>query len=74
MEISPATSGNLVSKIYSLEPTGDQTLVAVWAGEQLVVAKGHRTFRQEIGTPIEFTFLKDRIYLFDGETGDRLRY
>ena len=46
MEISPAKGGNFVSKLYSLEPTGDQTLVAAWAGEQLVVAKGHRTFRQ----------------------------
>jgi multiple sugar transport system ATP-binding protein len=74
MEISPVKDGNFVSKLYSLEPTGDQTLVAAWAGEQLVVAKGHRTFRQSLGTPIAFTFLKDRIYLFDGETGERLRY
>jgi hypothetical protein len=39
-----------------------------------VAAEGHRTFRQNIDTPIAFAFLKDRIYLFDGETGDRLRY
>jgi ABC-type polar amino acid transport system ATPase subunit len=49
-------------------------MMAAWAGEQLVVAKGHRTLRQSLGTPIAFTFLKDRIYLFDGETGERLRY
>jgi ABC-type sugar transport system ATPase subunit len=73
MEISPAKGGNLVSKLYSLEPTGDQTLVTAWAGEQLVVAKGS-IFRQNIDTPIAFTFLKDRIYLFDGDKGDRLRY
>ncbi len=48
--------------------------MAAWAGEQLVVAKGHRTFRQSIDTPIVFTFVKDRIHLFDGETGERLRY
>jgi len=74
MEISPAKGSNLVSKLYSLEPTGDQTLVTAWAGEQLVVVKGHRTFRQNLDTPIALTFLKDRIYLFDGETGGRLRY
>jgi hypothetical protein len=39
-----------------------------------VAAEGHRTFRQNIDTPIAFAFLKGRIYLFDGETGDRLRY
>ena len=62
MEIGPAKGSNLVSKLYSLEPTGDLTLMTAWACEQLVVAKGHRIFRQNIDTPIAFTFLKDRIY------------
>ena len=74
MEISKTQGSNIASKLYSLEPTGDMTLVTAWAGEQLVVAKGSRTFRQNLDTPIAFTFLKDRIYLFDGETGNRLRY
>ncbi len=74
MEISAAKDSNISSRLYSLEPTGDMTLVTAWAGEQLVVAKGSRTFRQALDTPIAFTFLKDRIYLFDGETGNRLRY
>jgi multiple sugar transport system ATP-binding protein len=74
MEISGAKGSNISSTLYSLEPTGDLTLVTAWAGEQLVVAKGPRTFRQAIDTPIAFTFLKDRIYLFDGESGARLPY
>jgi multiple sugar transport system ATP-binding protein len=72
MEIARPEAGHLVSKLYSLEPTGDVTLVTAWAGEQLVVAKGARTFRQPLDTPIAFRFPKDRIYLFDGETGTRL--
>jgi multiple sugar transport system ATP-binding protein len=74
IEVSAAKGANITSTLYSLEPTGDLTLVTAWAGEQLVVAKGQRNFRQALNTPISFTFLKDRIYLFDGETGDRLRY
>ncbi len=74
MEICPAKGSDISSKLYSLEPTGDQTLVTSWAGEQLVVARGPRTFRQAVDTPISFKFLRDRIYLFDGETGNRLRY
>jgi multiple sugar transport system ATP-binding protein len=74
MEIGAKKDGNLVSTLYSLEPTGDLTLVTAYAGEQLMVAKGARTFRQELNTPIAFRFLKDRLYLFDGETGDRLRF
>jgi multiple sugar transport system ATP-binding protein len=72
MEISTPKSADLVSKLYSLEPTGDMTLVTAWAGEQLVVAKGARTYRQQIDTPIAFRFARDRIMLFDGETGERL--
>ncbi len=74
IEVSAAKGANITSTLYSLEPTGDLTLVTAWAGEQLVVAKCQRNFRQALNTPISFTFLKDRIYLFDGGTGDRLRY
>ena len=70
--IAPGGGGHLNSTLYSLEPTGDMTLVAAWAGEQLIVAKGPRNFRQELGTPIAFTFAKDRTYLFDGTSGKRI--
>ena len=72
MEIVAPKDGHLVSKLYSLEPTGDVTLVTTWAGEQLVVAKGARTFRQEVDTPIAFNFAKGRVFLFDGESGNRI--
>jgi multiple sugar transport system ATP-binding protein len=72
MEIAVGKDAHLASKLYSLEPTGDLTLVTAWAGEQLVVAKAARSFRQAIDTPIAFNFPPDRIYLFDGETGSRL--
>ncbi len=72
MEIVAPEDAHLVSKLYSLEPTGDVTLVTAWAGEQLVVAKGARGFRQEVGTPIAFKFAKGRVFLFDGESGNRI--
>jgi multiple sugar transport system ATP-binding protein len=72
IEIAPAARGHLTSTLYSLEPTGDMTLAAAWAGEQLIVAKGARDFRQELGTPIAFNFMKARTYLFDGGSGKRI--
>jgi multiple sugar transport system ATP-binding protein len=72
MEIVAERDGNLISKLYSLEPTGDVTLVTAWAGEQLVVAKGSRIFRQAVDTSIAFRFAKDRVFLFDGESGSRI--
>jgi multiple sugar transport system ATP-binding protein len=70
--IAPKGKGHLNSTLFSLEPTGDQTLVATYAGPQLALAKGPRSFRHEIGAPISFHFAEDRIYLFDGESGERL--
>ena len=64
--------GSLNSTLYSLEPTGDQTLVAVLADEQLVVAKGHRSFRQALDTDIALSFDRQRCYLFDEASGGRI--
>ena len=72
IEIAEKGKGEFNSKLFSLEPTGDQTLVSAWAGEQLVVAKAGRSFRQALETPISFNFAADRVYLFDGGSGERL--
>ncbi|MGE0005383.1 MAG: ABC transporter ATP-binding protein [Parvibaculaceae bacterium] len=74
MEITAAEDGHLRSRLYSLEPTGDVTLVTAFAGEQLVVAKGPRIFRQEVDTPIAFRFAQGRVFLFDGESGNRISF
>jgi multiple sugar transport system ATP-binding protein len=72
IKIAKPGKGHLNSKLFSLEPTGDLTLVTAWAGKQLVVAKGEREFRQAVDTPVSFNFAVDRIYLFDGASGNRL--
>ncbi len=65
--------GHVNALLYSLEPTGDQTLVTVRLGEHLLVARADRDFRQAIDTPIALNFDVPRAYLFDGVTGDRIR-
>ena len=72
VSITETESANLTSTVYALEPTGDMTLVASKAGEQMIVAKATRTFRRDIGAPVRFAFDPDRIYLFDGGSGDRI--
>jgi multiple sugar transport system ATP-binding protein len=65
--------GHVNALLYSLEPTGDQTLVTVRLGESLLVARADRDFRQAIDTPIALNFDVARGYLFDGVTGERIR-
>jgi multiple sugar transport system ATP-binding protein len=74
VSLAAARTAHLKSTIYALEPTGDMTLVTAKAGEQLIVAKGARTYRAEIGSPVNFEFAKGHIYLFDGVSGDRMRF
>jgi multiple sugar transport system ATP-binding protein len=71
-DMTVAKTGHLTSTIFSVEPTGDMTLVTAYAGDQLVVAKGERSFRQAVDTKVAFSFAKDRIFLFDGASGNRL--
>ena len=66
-------SGHLNSRVYSIEPTGDQTLLAVDLAGKLVIARADRNFRQAIDTPVSLNFDPDRIYLFDTATGLRIR-
>jgi multiple sugar transport system ATP-binding protein len=73
VSIAPKGKGHVNATLYSLEPTGDQTLVSVRLGEQLVVARADRDFRQSIDTPISLNFDVKRAYVFDGVTGDRIR-
>jgi multiple sugar transport system ATP-binding protein len=65
--------GHLNAQIYSLEPTGDQTLLTVRLGDQLLVARADRDFRQAIDSPIALNFDVKRSYLFDTASGHRIR-
>ncbi len=73
VSIADKKSAHLKSTVYALEPTGDMTLVAAKAGDQLIVAKAARNFRRDIGASVGFEFATAHVYLFDGASGDRIR-
>ena len=73
VSVAAKGKGHVNTLLYSLEPTGDQTLVTVRLGENLLVARADRDFRQAIDTPIALNFDVARGYLFDGVSGDRIR-
>ncbi len=65
---------HLNANVYGLEPTGDQTLVAIrLADGTFFNVKADRDFRQALDTPVSVVFDPKRLYLFDGATGGRLR-
>lgn len=66
-------AAQLTGAVYGVEPTGDMTFLTVKAGEGLFEVKADRAFRAELNAPVHVGFDAARIYLFDAETGARLR-
>jgi multiple sugar transport system ATP-binding protein len=65
--------GQVNTKIYSIEPTGDQTLLTVRLGDQLLVARADRDYRAALDSDVSLGIDVKRVYLFEGESGARIR-
>ena len=59
--------------IYSIELIGDHVLVTCQIDGNPIVVKAEKSFTGEIGAAIGIQAAAGRCYLFDQETGDRLR-
>ena len=71
--VSDAGAGDLDVKIYAFENTGESSLLTVQWGTQRVIARGDRHLRKQQDDIIGVRLDPDHIYLFDPETGRRLR-
>lgn len=65
--------GWLDGSIYSLELTGDETIVNVEAAGTNLVSRMDKEFELAMGAPVGVEILNDRAYFFDAATGRRLR-
>jgi multiple sugar transport system ATP-binding protein len=63
----------LSGTIYSTELIGDHVLVTCRVAGQAIVVKAEKTFDSEIGTPVGIRVAPERTYVFDRESGERLR-
>ncbi|MEE8270869.1 MAG: TOBE domain-containing protein, partial [Alphaproteobacteria bacterium] len=66
-------SGLLDARVFTAELTGDMTLVTLSVGqEDTVVAKMPRDFMCDYDANVGVDVDRDRIFLFDGDGGERL--
>jgi multiple sugar transport system ATP-binding protein len=71
--VAAPETGSLRGEIYTTELIGDHTLVTVdWGADKLVV-KASKDFDGRLGDPIGVILPRDQLYLFDAETGARIR-
>ena len=73
IDIAEPGGADLDVTIYSFENTGENTLLTVQLGQQRVIARGERHLRKEQGDVIGIRLDPAHIYLFDSDTGVRLR-
>ena len=73
IDITEAGNGDLDVPIYSFENTGENTLLTVQLGAQRIIARGERHLRKDQGGRIGIRLNPGHIYLFDAETGIRIR-
>ncbi|KNY15195.1 ABC transporter ATP-binding protein [Shinella sp. SUS2] len=66
-------AGDLTVTVYSVEPTGDATLVVADHGKGRLVLKADKHFRPEIGATVNLRLSPNGIRYFDSASGARLR-
>ncbi|ASY65406.1 Glycerol-3-phosphate ABC transporter, ATP-binding protein UgpC (plasmid) [Sinorhizobium sojae CCBAU 05684] len=65
---------NLVAPIYSVELTGENTLVSLQLGGELITLRADKNFAGQIDQPVGVKIATDRMFLFDAETERRVYF
>lgn len=72
IEICPLDEAALVTEVYSVEMTGECTLVTVEIDKKLIIARTDKHSEIKIGDKVGFKFDLQHTYIFDGETEQRI--
>ncbi len=73
MRVEETGQGDVDVRIYAFENTGEATLLTIQWGQQRVIAKGDRHLRKEQDDIVGISLDSEHLYLFDPESGDRIR-
>ncbi|GLR52351.1 ABC transporter ATP-binding protein [Shinella yambaruensis] len=71
--VAEGEAGDLAVTVYSVEPTGDATLVVADHGKGRLVLKADKHFRPKIGATVNLRLSPNGIRYFDSASGARLR-
>ncbi|TIS59623.1 MAG: ABC transporter ATP-binding protein [Mesorhizobium sp.] len=65
---------NIVAPIYSVELTGESTLVTLRAGAALLTVRADKNFVGDFDQMVEVGFAPGRVFLFDRQSQDRVDF
>jgi multiple sugar transport system ATP-binding protein len=70
--VAPGATDALAGEIYVVEPLGNETLVTVRVGEQLLNVREAAEYTRPVGERCAVQPVPGRVHLFDSESGDAL--
>ena len=73
LRIVSSGEGHLRAPLYSVELTGESTLLTVRTQDVFVIIRTDKDFSGEVDSDIEIAVDLDKAFLFDAETGERMR-
>lgn len=73
-EIVAQGAGMLDAKVFTVEMTGDQTLVTLRLGQTPLVVKMPKDTEISEASTVGISFSNDLTYFFNSETGERIRF
>jgi multiple sugar transport system ATP-binding protein len=65
---------NVIAPIYSVELTGESTLVSVRAGDNLLTMRADKNFIGDFDQLVSVRIMPERVFLFNRETQDRVDF
>jgi multiple sugar transport system ATP-binding protein len=71
--VTTREKGKLAGKVYATELIGDHSLVTCRVGEATVTVKADKTAQHQMEEPIGLGFNEASAFLFDTESGERIR-
>ena len=74
MEIVSDNNFQFEAKIYSIELTGDQTIVSLKIGSNLITMKEDKDYENELDRIVKIKLNMDKIFLFDTNSGNRINF
>jgi multiple sugar transport system ATP-binding protein len=71
--VTPHGEGRLAARVYAFELIGDHTLVTCQLGATTLTVKADKGAAYAMDAPVGITFAEGAAFLFDGESGERIR-
>jgi multiple sugar transport system ATP-binding protein len=71
--VTSPEKGKIKARVYALELIGDHTLISCQVGDRTVTVKADKSAHYAMDEPIGIDFVETSVFLFDSETGTRIR-